>query len=266
MISSDNKISEDLSSRKQVIELKSSSETEILRKAGKFVARILDVLGKAVKPGITTKELDDLAIKEINALGLKPAFLGYRGYPAVTCISINDELVHGIPSGKRILKEGDIVSIDLGIVYEGFYGDTAATFPVGKISKDAQKLLDITEEALQKAIEQVREGKRLGDLSWAVQRFVESSGFSVIRDYVGHGIGRKLHEEPSVPNFGKPDSGPRFQKGLVIAIEPMVAAGDWRVKTLDDGWTVITEDGKLCAHFEHMVALTDKGAEVLTKI
>ncbi|MCX5782312.1 MAG: type I methionyl aminopeptidase [Elusimicrobia bacterium] len=265
-MSSDNKNSEDVSNKKQVIELKSSSEIKILRKAGQFVAQVLDVIGKAVQSEITTKYLDDLAEKEIRSLGLKPAFLGYRGFPAVTCISINDELVHGIPSKKRILKEGDIVSIDLGIIYEGFYGDMAATFPVGKISQDAQKLLDVTKESLNKAIEQVKEGKRLGDLSWAVQNFVENSGFSVIRDYVGHGIGRKLHEEPSVPNFGKPSSGPRFNKGLVIAIEPMVSAGDWQVKTLDDGWTVVTEDGKLCAHFEHMVALTEKGAEILTSL
>jgi len=250
---------------RQVIELKNVSEIEILRKAGGYAAKVLKAVGEKVEPGVSTRFLDDIAAKEISSLGLKAGFLGYRGFPAATCISLNNELVHGIPNDKRVLKEGDIVSVDLGLIYEGFYGDIACTFPVGKISADAQRLLDVTKRALDIAIDQVREGKRVGDLSWAVQSFVESKGFSVVRDYVGHGIGRKLHEEPSVPNFGKPGTGPRFSKGMVIAIEPMVNMGSYRVKTLKDGWTVVTEDGKLCAHFEHMVALTEKGAEVLTK-
>ena len=251
---------------KQVIELKSSSELNALRKAGRFAAQVLKAVGDNIRPGVSTKFLDDIAVKEISSLNLKPGFLGYRGFPAATCISINNELVHGIPNEKRILKEGDIVSIDLGLISEGFYGDIARTYAVGKITSEVQRLLDVTSKALDKAIEQVKEGKRIGDLAWAVQSFVESQGYSVVRDYVGHGIGRMLHEEPSVPNFGKPGTGPRFSKGIVIAIEPMVNMGSYKVRTLKDGWTVVTEDGKLCAHFEHMVALTEKGAEVLTSL
>ena len=251
---------------RQVIELKSSSELNALRKAGRYAAQVLKAVGDNVRPGVSTKYLDDIAVKEISSLNVKPGFLGYRGFPAATCVSINNELVHGIPNSKRILEEGDIVTIDLGLISEGFYGDIARTFAVGKITPDVQRLLDVTSKALDKAIEQVKEGNRIGDLSWAVQSFVENQGFSVVRDYVGHGIGRKLHEEPSVPNFGKAGTGPRFSKGIVIAIEPMVNMGSYKVRTLKDGWTVVTEDGKLCAHFEHMVALTEKGAEVLTKI
>ena len=251
---------------RQVIELKSSSELNALRKAGRYAAQVLKAVGDNVRPGVSTKYLDDIAVKEISSLNVKPGFLGYRGFPAATCVSINNELVHGIPNEKRILKEGDIVSIDLGLISEGFYGDIARTFAVGKIAPEVQRLLDVTSQALDKAIEQVKEGKRMGDLSWAVQSFVESQGYSVVRDYVGHGIGRRLHEEPSVPNFGKQGTGPRFSKGMVIAIEPMVNMGSYKVKTLKDGWTVVTEDGKLCAHFEHMVALTDKGTEILTEL
>lgn len=197
---------------------------------------------------------------------MKPAFLGYHGYPASTCISINEELVHGIPRSDRSLREGDIVSIDLGVIHDGFYGDAARTYAVGSISTAAQKLIDTAVESLERAMAQARPGNRLGDVSWAVQSYAEKAGYSVVRDYVGHGIGRKMHEDPAVPNFGKPGTGPRLLPGMVIAIEPMINAGDWRVKTLSDGWTVVTEDGKLCAHVEHTVAITDNGNEVLTRI
>ena len=249
-----------------LIELKSESELAKLRIAGQAAARVLKIVSEHIKPGISTGYLDDIAFKEISSLGMKPAFLGYRGFPATACISINSELVHGIPRSDRVLNDGDIVSIDLGVIADGFYGDTAATFGVGKIAKTAQKLLDITRESLECAIAKARPENRLGDVSWAVQDFVERSGFSVVKDYVGHGIGRKLHEEPAVPNFGKPQTGPRLLPGTVIAIEPMVNEGDWRVKQLSDGWTVVTSDGKLCAHFEHMVAVTKSGNEVLTRI
>ncbi|MHB9155876.1 MAG: type I methionyl aminopeptidase [Endomicrobiales bacterium] len=266
MKSSKDKYTQAFSSAQQPIELKSSAEMEKMRIAGQNVARVLQMLGEYLRPGISTQNIDDLAFKEISSLGLRPAFLGYRGFPASTCVSINNELVHGIPRPDRMVKEGDIVSIDLGLVYQGFYGDTAATFGVGVISKEAQRLLDVTRESLSRAIEQIKPGQRLGDVCWAVQNFAEKSGYSIVRDYVGHGIGRKLHEEPAIPNFGKPHTGVRLVPGMVLAIEPMVNEGDWGVKTLSDGWTVVTEDGKLCAHFEHMVAVTEKGHEVLTQV
>lgn len=266
MISLDDKSQKGFLKNRCVIELKSGAEIEILRKAGKAAAKVLRVLGENIRPGINTKFLDSLAEKEISSLGLKPAFLGYQGFPASVCVSINDELVHGIPSAQRMLKEGDIVSVDLGVICEDFYGDTAATFAVGKISAEAQKLIDVTKESLKRAVSSFREGSRLGDVSYAVQSFAEQEGFSVVRDYVGHGIGRRLHEEPSVPNYGKPGSGIRLCRGMVLAIEPMVNAGGYQVQTLDDGWTVATKDGKLCAHFEHMAALTEKGTEILTEI
>lgn len=254
------------SNEHQSIELKGSSEIEKLRKAGKAVAEILEMVSSHIRPGVSTQYLDDLAFKKISSLGMKPAFLGYRGYPSTICVSINEELVHGIPRADRIIKQSDIVSIDLGLVYKDFYGDTAATFGVEKISPEAKKLIEITRLALDKAIEQVRPGNRLGDVSWAIQKTAEQSGFSVIRDYVGHGIGRKLHEEPAVPNFGRPHTNVRLVPGMVIAIEPMICEGGYQVKTLGDGWTVVTVDGQLCAHFEHMVAVTDDGNEVLTQL
>jgi methionyl aminopeptidase len=253
-------------SNNQHIEIKTNKEIDLLREAGQAVAKVLKILENSLEPDISTQYLDNIAFKEITSLGMKPAFLGYRGYPATTCISINNELVHGIPRKDRIIKDGDIVSIDLGVINKGFYGDMAATFGVGKISDSAKYLIEITKESLERAIENVRPGGRLGDVSSSVQKFVEDRGFSVVRDYVGHGIGRKLHEEPAVPNFGKPSTGPRLLPGMVIAIEPMVNVGDWKVKTLSDGWTVVTEDGKNCAHFEHMVAITESGKEVLTRI
>ena len=249
-----------------VIDLKSKNDLANLRVAAKAVASVLKKLSENIKPGISTKDLDDIAFKEIKALGMKPAFLGYRGYPATACVSINNELVHGIPSAKRLLAKGDIVSIDLGTIYNGFYGDAAITVPVGKISSQAQKLLEVGSLALEHAIENVKPGNRLGDVCAAIQTVIEKNGFSVVRDYVGHGIGRALHEEPAIPNFGRPGSGPRLLPGMVLAIEPMLNMGDWHVKTLNDGWTVVTQDGSLCAHFEHTVALTEDGCEVLTRI
>lgn len=237
-----------------------------MRVAGQAVGQLLQLLGTKIAPGVTTQQLDDIAFKEIRSIGMKPAFLGYHGYPASTCISINEELVHGIPRSDRSLREGDIVSIDLGVIHDGFYGDAARTYAVGSISTAAQKLIDTAVESLERAMAQARPGNRLGDVSWAVQSYAEKAGYSVVRDYVGHGIGRKMHEDPAVPNFGKPGTGPRLLPGMVIAIEPMINAGDWRVKTLSDGWTVVTEDGKLCAHVEHTVAITDNGNEVLTRI
>lgn len=237
-----------------------------MKVAGQAVAQILQLLSTKIAPGVTTQHLDDVAFKEIRALGMKPAFLGYRGYPASTCISINEELVHGIPRPDRSLREGDIVSVDLGVIHNGFYGDAARSYGVGKITLKAQQLIDTAVESLERAIAQARSGNRLGDVSWAVQSYAEKAGYSVVRDYVGHGIGRKMHEDPPVPNFGKPGTGPRLLPGMVIAIEPMINAGDWRVKTLSDGWTVVTEDGQWCAHVEHTVAITENGNEVLTRI
>ncbi len=231
-----------------------------------MIAKVLRILSEQLRPGITTKDIDDRAYKEISSLGAKPAFLGYRGYPATACVAINHELVHGIPSAGRIIKEGDIVSINLGLIHNGFYGDVAGTFPAGKVSPEAQRLMAITSESLERAIAQVKPGNRMGDIGWAVQSYAEQAGYSVVRDYVGHGIGRKLHEDPPVPNFGQPHTGLRLVPGMVFAIEPMVNAGENTVRTLEDDWTVVTVDSKLCAHFEHMVAVTENGCEVLTRI
>jgi methionyl aminopeptidase len=252
--------------QQNVIELKTAKEIAIMREAARAVAGILATLREAVKPGVTTKYLDEMAANEISSLRMKPAFLGYRGYPATACISINEELVHGIPDKKRVLKNGDIVSIDMGVLHNGFYGDAAITVGVGSISENASKIIEVTRSALDIAIAQVKPGKRLGDVSHAVQEFVEGRGYSVVRDYVGHGIGRMLHEDPAVPNFGAAGTGPRLVPGMVICIEPMVNEGTWKVVTLKDGWTVVTADAKLCAHFEHMVAVMESGCEVLTKI
>jgi len=248
------------------VELKTRAEIEQLRESGRMVAKVLEKLAQEIRPGVSTKYLDDIAFKEISSLGAKPAFLGYRGFPATACISLNEELVHGIPRPDRLIREGDIITVDLGVVQNGFYGDMAATFGVGNISPEAHRLLEVTRHSLDLAIEQVKPGKRLGDVGYAVQKYAEESGYSVVRDYVGHGIGRKLHEEPAVPNFGRPNTGLRLVPGMVFAIEPMINAGDYRVKTLSDEWTVVTVDKKLCAHFEHMVAVTENGHEVLTAL
>ncbi len=248
------------------IELKSASELDRLRVSGQATAKVLQTLSRHLRPGVTTKELDTIAFDTIRSFGMKPAFLGYRGYPSTACISINEELVHGIPRKDRVVREGDIVSIDLGVISQGFYGDCAATFPAGTVPQRTARLLEITEQSLRCAIDQVKPGNRLGDVSSAVQRCAEEAGYGIVRDYVGHGIGRQMHEDPPVPNFGKPGTGPRLLPGMVIAIEPMVTMGDWRVRTLEDGWTVVTVDRSLCAHFEHMVAVTENGHEVLTQL
>ena len=246
-----------------MIKLKSAREIEMMREAGKIVGEVLAEMGRAVKEGITTAMLDKIAEKIIRRYGAEPAFLGYHNFPASICASVNNEVVHGIP-GLRKLKEGDIISIDVGTRLNGYYGDAAATFPVGNISPKAQKLIDVTRMSLQKGIEKVLEGNRLSDISHAVQVFVEKNHFSVVRTYVGHGIGDEMHEEPQVPNFGLPGRGPKLERGIVLAIEPMVNIGGWQVKVLDDQWTVVTADGSLSAHFEHTIALGEDGPEILT--
>lgn len=245
------------------IEIKSPREIELMRRAGEIVAIVLDVLKKRIKPGIITEELDAVSIEELNKHGAISSFKGYRGYPACLCVSINDELVHGIP-GKRVLKEGDIVTIDFGAIYNGFHGDAARTIAVGRISDTAKKLLDITEKALNVGIESARNGARLGDVSSSIQSFVESNGFFVVREYAGHGIGRQMHEDPQIPNYGKPGQGPILKRGMALALEPMVTVGDWHTKVSSDGWTVSTADGSLCAHFEDTIVITDGRAETLT--
>ena len=238
-------------------------EISSIKKSNEIVAKILAELGRMIAPGVQTKELDEYAemrVKESNAI---PAFKGYRGYPASLCTSINEEIVHGIPS-SRSLREGDIISIDFGVLYEGYYGDAAATYPVGEITPKAQKLIKAAEETFYKGMEQMKPGKRISDISSAIQSHVESQGFSVIRAFVGHGIGLSLHEEPQVPNFGLPGRGPKIKSGMVLAIEPMIAMGDWDVEILDDNWTAITRDRSLSAHYEHTVAITEKGPEILS--
>ncbi|MGI6574347.1 MAG: type I methionyl aminopeptidase [bacterium] len=248
-----------------MIILKSKSEIEIMAKAGKLVAKVLAHLREMTHPGITTQELDKAAEALIRAEGAQPAFKGYRGFPASICASINEEVVHGIP-GLRPLNNGDIISIDLGVVINGYYGDAAVTIPVGDITPEKQELLRVTQAALEQGIVQARVGNRLSDISHAIQTYVEAHNFAVVRDYVGHGIGQAMHEEPQIPNFGPPGRGPRLQEGMVLAIEPMVNMGLYGVKTLPDGWTVVTEDGKPSAHFEHTVAITATGPYILTSL
>lgn len=245
------------------VELKTPAEIEKMRKAGRLLRQVFDAVGAMVAPGVTTQDLDREAYKLITAGGARPAFLGYHDYPATLCTSVNDEIVHGIPCA-RPLEMGDIVSVDAGLILEGFFADTATTFAVGEISQETQRLLHVTQEALAKAIEMVQPGGRLGDISAAVQQYVEPFGFSIVRDYTGHGIGRALHEAPQVPNYGKSGSGERLRPGLVLAIEPMVNIGTAKTIVLDDGWTVKTADGSLSAHFEHTVAVTESGPYVLT--
>lgn len=244
--------------------LKTAEEIEILRTSNRIVACILNQLGDLMRPGMTTKELDQFVVERIRAQGAKPAFLGYRGYPASICISINEQVVHGIP-GPRKLHEGDLVSVDIGVLYQGYYGDAAMTYPVGRVSNRARRLVGVTKEALQRGIEQAQVGNRLFDISRAIQSWVERHGFSVVREFVGHGIGRSLHEEPQVPNY-VPSSNinPLLELGMVLALEPMVNAGGHQVKVLPDGWTAVTTDGSLSAHFEHTIAITDNGPDVLS--
>ena len=246
-----------------MIIVKSLQEIELMRQAGRIVAGTLQELAGAVRPGITTIKLDALARQYIQKSGARPAFLGYHGFPATICTSLNEEVVHGIP-GLRRLKAGDIISIDVGVFYKGYYGDAAATFPVGEVSPLAKRLLEVTRESLYKGIEKAYPGNRLYDISAAIQTYVESRGFSVVRSYVGHGIGSEMHEEPQVPNFGLPGKGPLLEAGMVLAIEPMVNAGTWEVETLSDDWTVVTKDRNLSAHFEHTVAIMQDGPEILT--
>jgi methionyl aminopeptidase len=247
-----------------VIVCRSAAELEKMRAAGRLVGEVLTALTPSVVPGVTTAELDEVAEKMIADAGAIPAFKGYHGYPATICSSINEEVIHGIPSGQRVLREGDILSIDVGASLEGYFGDSAITVPVGQVSEEAAGLLTVTEEALYKAIEVARPGGRVSDIGHAVQKHVEAYGFSVVREFVGHGIGQKMHEEPQVPNYGEPGRGPRLAEGMVLAIEPMVNAGKPAVKVLSDGWTAVTRDKSLSAHFEHTVAITASGAWILT--
>ncbi len=229
------------------------------------MAEVLEGIRKRISSGVKTRELDKFAESFIRSKGAKPAFKGYRGYPSTICASVNEQVVHGIPSSVK-LKEGDIISIDIGVYYNGFYGDAALTLPVGDISSKAKKLLAVTEESLQVGIENAVTGNRLSDISFAIQNNVEPEGFSVVRNFVGHGIGRKLHEEPQIPNFGKPGQGPELMPGMTLAIEPMVNEGGWEISILNDGWTAVTKDQSLSAHFEHTVAITKNGHDVLTKL
>lgn len=249
-----------------MIVLKTSRELELMKEACVISAQALKVAGEAVRPGISTYEIDKIAYDFIIKCGAKPNFLGYGGFPATACISINDEVIHGIPSKKRIIHEGDIVSIDLGAVKNGYNGDNAATFICGTCSPEVKRLVDTTRNALKKGIEQAVAGNRIGDIANAVQTYCEERGFSVVRDFVGHGVGTKLHEEPSVPNFGHAGRGIRLLPGMTLAIEPMINLGTYKVKTLSDGWTVKTADAKASAHFEHTVAITADGPVILTKV
>jgi len=247
-----------------VIVCRSAAELERMQEAGRLVGEVLTELMTLVAPGVTTADLDRAAEKRIRQAGAVPAFLGYHGYPATICASVNDEVIHGIPSASRVLAEGDIISIDVGAELAGYFGDSAITLPVGKVSEEAATLLRVTDESLYKAIEQVRPGGRISDIGHAVQQHVEAHGFSVVREFVGHGIGQRMHEEPQIPNYGPPGRGPRLAEGMVLAIEPMVNAGRAAVKVLADGWTAVTRDGSLAAHFEHTVAVTSGEPWILT--
>ena len=242
---------------------KSSAELDVMRQSSRIVARILEELEPLVRPGIRTRDLDLYAEKRTRELGAVPAFKGYRGYPASVCVSVNEEIIHGIPSG-RLLQEGDIVSLDFGVLYEGFYSDSAVTVAVGRTTDEALRLIESARKGFFAGLEQVREGRRLSDVSAAIQRSVEGDGFSVIRQFVGHGIGRALHEGPQIPNFGAPGRGPKLKPGMTLAIEPMIALGGWEVDVLEDGWTAVTRDRSPSAHYEHTVALTENGPEILS--
>ncbi len=246
-----------------MIVLKSRDEIEKMRAANQIIREVVERLAGEIKPGVKTVDLDRIAEEMILSKGARPAFKGYRGYKHTLCTSINEEVVHGIP-GDRTLNEGDIIGIDCGVFLNGFYGDMAKTFAVGKVSKEAEKLLKVTEEALRIGIDKARADNRLFDISAAIQGYVEKHGFSVVREFVGHGIGTSLHEEPQVPNFGEADTGTRLKVGMVMALEPMVNIGGWKTKTLSDGWTVVTEDKSLSAHFEHSIAITEEGPDILS--
>lgn len=237
-----------------------------MRQAGRIVAEVLDLMGRLAKPGVTTFELDKAALELIERRGGKPTFNGYHGFPANICTMLNEELVHGIPSERRRLRDGDVLSFDVGVTYQGFVGDAGSTVLIGEAGLAARKLVEVTEASLYAGIAQAQAGRRSGDISAAVQHVVEASGFSVIREYTGHGVGRQMHEDPQVPNFGKAGRGVPLKPGMTLAIEPMVAQGDWRTRVLDDGWTVVTADGSLSAYFEHSIAVTDGEPEILTKL
>ena len=247
-----------------MIELKNANQLDRMRNAGRIVGETLALMRELAKPGVTTLDLDRMAEEYIRAQGAIPAFKGYNGFPATLCTSVNEQVVHGIP-GLRCLESGDIISIDCGAVIDGYFGDAAVTLPIGEVGQDLQKLLRVTEESLMLGIAQAKLGNRLYDVSYAVQTHVEANGFSVVRDYVGHGIGRAMHEDPQIPNFGKPGRGPRLEVGMVLAIEPMVNMGTYEVQTLKDHWTVVTKDNRPSAHFEHTVAITENGLEILTR-
>jgi methionyl aminopeptidase len=252
------------------IVIKSEKEIAIMRRAGKIVAEVLNILSKNIKAGMKTRELDVIAENETKRLGAKSSFKGYHGYPAVLCVSVNDEIVHGIP-GDRILKDGDIVSLDFGVIYQGYQGDAAVTVTVGETSPDAKRLIEATKGCLQSGIAAARAGAKLGDISAAIQKHADSKGYSVVREYTGHGIGREMHEDPQIPNsteppFGlKAGTGPLLKKGMTLALEPMLSTGDWHTRVADDHWTVLTADGSLAAHFEHTVAINNHEAEILTR-
>lgn len=243
--------------------IKSEREIAVMREAGRIVATVLEKLRGDLRPGLKTGELDDLAVSELARLGAQPSFKGYQDFPACLCVSVNEELVHGIP-GERVLRDGDLISLDFGAIYQGFQGDAAITVSLGEISPQTKELVATTENALKAGIDAARPGARLGDVSAAIQHYAESRGFSVVREYTGHGIGRQMHEEPQIPNFGQPNTGPELKKGMTLALEPMLTAGGWPTRVSSDGWTVSTADGSLCAHFEHTLAITDGRPEVLT--
>ena len=249
----------------ELITLKSSRELDCMRKAGRITAAARKLAGEMVKPGVTTLEIDTAVRKFIESQGGKPSFLGYHGFPGSACISVNDVVIHGIPSKRVVLKEGDLVSVDVGAYIDGFHGDCAATFACGEVSAEAKRLIAVTERSFWEGIRFARAGQRVSDISHAVQQYVERHGFSVVRDFVGHGVGAKLHEAPEVPNYGPAGHGPRLQPGMTLAIEPMVCQGDWQVKVLRDGWTTVTADGSLAAHYENTILITDGDPEILTR-
>lgn len=244
---------------------KTPREIDIMRQAGKIVALTHQELKKHIVPGITTKELDTIAESFIRKHDAIPSFKGYNGFRGSICASVNEELVHGIP-GSRVLKDGDIISIDIGAKYQGYHGDSAWTYAVGVIDDETQRLLNVTEESLYRGLEEAKPSARLSNISHAIQTYVEANNFSIVREYVGHGVGQDLHEDPQIPHYGPPNKGPRLKPGMVLAVEPMVNAGSRYVRTLKDNWTVVTQDGKMCAHFEHTIAITESGYEILTKI
>ena len=248
----------------ELITLKSPRERDAMRRAGRITAQARALAGSLVRPGVTTGEIDDAVRKFIRSQGAQPSFLGYGGFPGSACISVNEVVIHGIPSKRRVLKEGDIVSVDVGAVIDGFHGDCAATYPCGKISAEAERLIEVTRQSFWEGFQFAKAGQRVSDISHAVQVYVERHGYSVVRDFVGHGVGAKLHEAPEVPNFGPAGHGARLQAGMAIAVEPMVCAGDWRVKVLKDGWTTVSADGSLTAHYENTILITEDGPEITT--